>query len=322
MGRDIPAILGMTVLAGSAAVAVAACGTTHPTTAMRSAGTPSSVARPAGTPSPGARPAGTPQQRAVTDAAAILASFVPPPGARRLPSAPDADGGTLKSASSVPGASTLVDDVSWWRVPGRPEAVLAWEQGRLPRRFVPAGTGYGYTGGTRSSWSDTFSLPPVAGVLNTRDLVVEAVSAGDGQTAIRVDAQVAWQPPRPAAERVPSAARVVTITELPSLLPGRGRPPAPVTITDVTVVRRIAALADSLPVSTLRFASCPAMLGGGIQLTFRARPGGPVLAVASSAGSCDTVLFSIAGRPQPALANSASLVSGVLRIAGLHWPGR
>jgi len=39
---------------------------------------------------------------------------------------------------------------------------------------------------------------------------------GDGQTAIWVDAQVSWQPPRPAAERVPTAARVVTITLLPA----------------------------------------------------------------------------------------------------------
>jgi hypothetical protein len=84
------------------------------------------------------------------------------------------------------------------------------------------------------------------------------------------------------------------------------------------VVRRIAALVDSLPVSTMENASCPAMLGGGIELTFRARAGGPALAV-TSPGSCDMVLFSIGGKQQPALANSAWFVQQVLRVAGLRW---
>ena len=53
-------------------------------------------------------------------------------------------------------------------------------------------------------------------VLNARDLVVEVAAAGNGQTAIRVDAQVSLQPLRQAAERMPSVARVVTITQLPS----------------------------------------------------------------------------------------------------------
>jgi hypothetical protein len=308
----------MTLLAASAAsaaIAAAGCGTTHATTAARTA----AASRPAGTPSPVPRPTATPRQRAVADAAAILASFVVPPGARRLPTAPDTDGGVLKSPSDFPVSTALVDDTSWWLAPGQPQAVLAWEKTRLPGRFVPGDSTFGVPGDPQAHWSDTFSLPPVAGVLNTRDLVVEVVSAGGGQTAIRVDAQVTWQPPRSAAERVPSAARVVTITQLPSLLPGRGRPPAPVTITDAAVVRRIAALVDDLPVSTLGVASCPAMLGGGIELTFRARADGPVLAATNSAGSCDTVLFSIGGRQQPALANSATLVQQVLKVAGLRW---
>ena len=76
-------------------------------------------------------------------------------------------------------------------------------------------------------------------------------AAGNGQTSIRVDSQVSWQPLRPAPERVPSAARVVAITQLASLGPHASRPPAPVTITDLAVVRRLAALADSLQLSTI-----------------------------------------------------------------------
>src|SRR6266568_2859042 len=114
------------------------------------------------------------------------------------------------------------------------------------------------------SWDRTFSLAPIPGVLNARDLVVEVVGAGDGQTAIRVDAQVSSQPSRPAAERVPTAARVVTITLLPSLDPHARRPPAPVTITGLAVVRRLAALVDSLQLSTIGpGASCPAPPAAG-----------------------------------------------------------
>ena len=306
MRREIPRILGTTIVAACAATAVAACGTTHvpgPATAATTAGP-----RPA-SPSPAA----SPRQRAEADAAAILASFVAPPGARRLLAAPALDGGVLKTASDFPGSTALVDDTSWWLAPGQPQALLTWEKGRLPHEFAPGDATFGQT------MSDTFSLPPVSGVLNTRDLVVEVVSAGGGRTAIRVDAQVTWQPPRPAAERVPSAARVVTITQLPTLLPHAKRPLASVTITDAAMTKRIAALVDQLPVSTLGVMSCPAMVGGGIELRFRAKAGAPVLAVVNSQGGCDTVLFTLAGQQQPALAGSGSLIMKVLKTAGLHW---
>ena len=43
----------------------------------------------------------------------------------------------------------------------------------------------------------------------------------------------------------------MTITQLPSPDPHASRPPAPVTITDLVVVRRLAALVDSLQLSTI-----------------------------------------------------------------------
>jgi len=157
-------------------------------------------------------------------------------------------------------------------------------------------------------------------VLNARDLVVEVTGAGSGRTAIRVDAQVSWQPPRPASERVPAAARVVTITQLPSLDPHARRPHAPVTITGRAVVRRLAALVDSLRLSTIGLdASCPAALGGGIRLTFRARAGSPPLAVAQGPAACGTVQFSVGGNRQPALQCTDAFLPHVLKLAGLRW---
>ena len=277
-------------------MAVAGCGTTHPATG-------------------GATPASaTPRERAVADAAAILKAFAVPPGASRLRQAPDA----LKSPITILVSTTLVDNVSFWRAPGRPQAVLAWEQAHLPRRFTPGDQDFG-----PPSWDRMFSLSPVPGVLNARDMVVEVTGAGNGQTAIRVDAQVSWQPPRPASDRVPSAAHVVTITQLPSLNPHARRPPAPVTITDPAVVRRLAELVDGLQLSTIGpGASCPAAFGGGIRLTFLARAGGAPLAVAQGPAACGTVQFSAGGTRQPALQLTDSFIPQVLRLRRPALEGR
>jgi hypothetical protein len=279
-------------------MAVAGCAATRTTT-----GPVTAASRTAALP--------TARERAVAEAAAILRAFVVPPGGQRLPKAPD----VLKTPSSTLVSTALVDDVSFWRAPGQPQAVLAWEQAHLPRRFMPEDIDFG-----PPSWDRTFSLAPVPGVLNARDLVVEVTAAGNGQTAIRVDAQVSWQPLRPALERVPSAARVITITQLASLGPHVSRPPAPVTIADLAVVRRLAALVDSLQLSTIGPAvSCPLVVGGVIQLTFLARVGGPLLAVAQGPAACGTVQFSVGGKPQPALQLTGSFIPQVLKLAGLNW---
>jgi hypothetical protein len=160
-------------------------------------------------------------------------------------------------------------------------------------------------------------------VLTDRELVVEVIAAASGQTAIRVDAQVAWQPPRPRSECVPSAARVVTVAAVPDTAApasaGRLRLPAPVTITSEPVVKRLAALVDSLPLSTIGVTSCPAFLAPVVRLTFRARPGGPALAVAEGPEPCGTVAFTVGGRQQPALQVPDGFISQVLTTAGLRW---
>ncbi len=289
--------LGTTFLvAACAGMTVAGCAATHMTRGPVTAA--ARMARSA-----------TPRERAVADAAAILKAFVVPPGARRLRQAPDA----LKFPITTLVSATLVDDVSFWRAPGRPQAVLAWEQARLPRAFTPEDEDFG-----PPSWDRMFSLSPVPGVLNARDLVVEVTGAGDGQTAIRVDAQVSWQPSRPASERVPPSARVVTITQLPSVGP-YARPAAPATIADPAVVRRLAALVDNLQLSTIGpDAPCPASLGG-IRLTFLARADGPPVAVAQGPAACGTVQLSVGGKQQPALQITDSFIPQLLKLAGLHW---
>jgi hypothetical protein len=296
---------GAAIVGGCAVLAVVGCGSVHATA-------------PPGAAPPGTAAATTPRQRAVADAAAILASFAVPPGARRLSGAPE---GVLKQPPMSSSSPDFVDDASWWQVPGTPQAVLGWEQAHLPRRFSGPFSGAGIYGpGMTAAWSDSFPLPVVPGVLNSRQLLVEATAAGGGQTALRVDAQVTWLPAKPATERIPSAARAVTITAIPG--PGEvGRTPAPVTITDTTVVRRIASLIDGLPIFPPGSYSCPADIGRALRMTFRATADGPALAVAAPGGGCDIVSLTVGGAAQPGLSGNSALVRQVLAIAGLHWAG-
>jgi hypothetical protein len=120
--------------------------------------------------------------------------------------------------------------------------------------------------------------------------------------------------------RSASQAGPVTITQLPSLDPHARRPPAPVTITGLAVVRRLAALVDSLQLSTIGpGASCPLPADGGIRLTFQARVGGAPLVVAQGPAPCGTLQFSVGGRQQLALQTTDSFIRQVLMLAGLHW---
>jgi hypothetical protein len=262
----------------------------------------------------------SPKQRAVADASAILASFAVPPGARRLPGAPAVSGGVLGHPVQTPGTPDLVDQADWWQVPGSPQQVLGWEAAHVPHRFSLAGSATtDGPPGTAPTWADMFSLPAIPAVLDSRQLVVQVVADGDG-TAIRVDAQVTWLPIRPAGEKVPSVARAVTLSQDLGLNAGGKKPPAPVTITDPVRVRRLAALIDGLPLPSPGVLHCPAAFGSNLVLTFRARPGGPALAVATvELSGCGGVDLTIGGRRQPALAATGSTATQILAIAGLHW---
>jgi hypothetical protein len=162
-------------------------------------------------------------------------------------------------------------------------------------------------------WDDMFS--GAAG-----ELEVSVAADGPGEVAIRVDAQATWLPARPAAERVPAAAQVVTITHLPGSEP-QPAGDAPVTITNPATVARIAAIVDALPVFPPGIASCPLSDGSAMRLTFRATPSGPALAVAiAQTDGCGSVAVTIGGKSMPTLAQSASLQQQVATVAGLHWP--
>ena len=228
--------------------------------------------------------AASPRQRAVADAARIMASFPRPPGSVRT--------GLIASLTES-GARRATPDLAsvtrWWRIPGRPQNVLGWISAHLPPGFTPAGTGFG-----SGSWTDVFALPVVPGVLTQRELVVLAVR-DRGETAIRVDAQVVWLPARPAAERVPPDATTVTVTPVFGFNPNprARRLDRAFTVTDPAKVARIAAVVNGLTRFPDGAYSCPADVGGLMRLTFSARPRRP------GAGPADRAVRRLRVRVRP-----------------------
>ncbi len=308
--------LVLVLAAACAAALLSACGS-------QVAGQPTGPARNTSTTGHHA----SPRQRAAADAARIIADFPRPAGAVRT--------GLIASLTAPGEGPEATPDVAtatrWWRVPGRPQSVLAWIAAHRPAGFTAAGSGSGASMPSPSvtlpqSWTEVFALAPVPGVLTRRLLVVLAVPSR-GQTALRTDAQVTWLPPRAAAERIPPGVRAVAVSPVFGLNPdaGRDRLDHAFTVTDPATVARIVALADALTVDPPGVRSCPADFGGAMRLAFLTRPGGPVLArFTATYGGCGAVSVSIGGKNWPALSawtTSYQLFQDrVLAIAGVRWP--
>lgn len=251
----------------------------------------------------------TPRQRAEADAKAILGQFVPPPGAVRLAKQP-----ALPSGSPVMGltSGTQADATGYWRASGSATALRAWEKAHISRSFSRQDVIIG-----PPSWNTVYTLPAVPGMLPMREMNVQFYDAGGGATVIMAAAMVSWQPPRPASEVIPATVAAVTIAPAG---PWPGTTPQQVTITSVPAVRRLAALVNGLPLSTVsRGVPCP--MGSGFTLTFRATADGPPVAVADGPGACGQVALTLNGKGEPSLLPSdpGAYRATVLKIAGLHW---
>ena len=130
-------------------------------------------------------------------------------------------------------------------------------------------------------------------------------------------ASSAADPKRPVGEKIPAAAKAVTITEYLGL-DSSGKPPAPVTVTAPARVRELAAAVNGLALFPPGTYNCPASRSDGLKLEFSAAPGKAPLAVATDLLSgCLQVGLTIDGKQQPALAGLSAAT--VFKIAGLPW---
>ncbi len=320
MERRLPAA----ILATLACLALCATGCAATHGAGRGAASTGGSGTP-GTGTPGtaaadaryATAAESPARQAEAAATAILRAFVPPPGAARQAAEPAS---ARHSLDSVGGSESAyqVRATTWWLAPGQAGALIAWESAHLPRSFAPTSSDSSSGPGTIPVTGQFYELPRQRALIG-QDLHVAVADLGGGKTAIRVDAEVDYQPVRPAGERVPATARAVTIAEV-SGSPG-AKAPAPATIVKTSVVGRLAALVNGLPVSTFPpDAPCPMRPGLILRLTFRATAGGRPLAVAQGPIGCGTLALTVAGKEWPQLGLPGPFSTQVLRIAGLRWP--
>jgi len=193
------------------------------------------------------------------------------------------------------GSPNGIDKAGFWQGKGDPQQVLAWTASHVGRSHTDAGliTNLPTPGQPETVWEHVYILPPVPAVEDTRELTVEVADAGNGQAAIRVDAQVTWLPAREASETVPAAATAVTLRVIPDPNLNR-KPPRPVTVTSPAAVRRIISMVNSLPVFPPGPRECGPGGGAALVLTFLAAPQGRVLATAFvNTGGCEEVFFTV-----------------------------
>jgi hypothetical protein len=316
----------------SSGTPTAAPHSTHPTATAAAA----TKTQPASQVPPGLGPFAsdaTNRKLATSIAAAIQRAFTPPPGSRNLSGPPP---GTWRDVG-VPGGAIPADGEvfvgSWWKVPGQPQAVLKWLLAHEPRPWYGGGRGsFGpiaepgdvTPAGQRPAdvyqeWNDSFeNFHEPAGF--GAQLIVEEIQNGVGETYTRVDSVVVWTPPRPAVERVPASAKVVTITAEP--MAGTAIPQgSPATVTNPAKVAQIAALINGLYRNVYPCAP-PPPTPDRIKLEFRAKPGGPPLATADvDFRGCRQVGFSVPGKPALPLLVEVNdrLVPAILSVAGLAW---
>ena len=292
-GRLIDMAPTLTRLPGTlllCALALAGCAVVH-STARADGSRAQKPGHAATTAHPAAATAQSPRQRAEADAAAILAAFVVPPGARKLPGPPTGQASQMKHISGSSGSPNWIDKTGFWQVKGDPQQVLTWTASHVGRSHTSFGvtTSFPVSGRPETVWERDYALPPVPAVEDTRELTVEVADAGSGQTAIRVDAQVTWLPARQASETVPATATAITLSVIPN---ENKKPPQPVTITSPAAVHRIAAMVNSLPAFPPGPRECGFNKGTELVLTFLAAPQGRVLATALvQTGYCEEVFF-------------------------------
>lgn len=250
-----------------------------------------------------------------------------PPGSRSLGHRPSF-GHPLSGPPQSPAVKTLVDRHAFWAVPLAPGEAVAWIAAHEPHGWRVSERGGTSSYGGQESWE--LGLTPPGGNLAETAVLVTAVVGGHGRSLVRVDAQAVWYPPRPKGSLVPLSARQLTVAVAPERR-GADRPGtsssslAPVT--DPSKVRSVVLAVNRLHVNVDTVESCvaipvPAMY---VWLSFRERPGGPVLAEARlSPYECSgggSAVLRVRGHRAPPLGGGVRLIGEIERVLGMKLKG-
>lgn len=165
----------------------------------------------------------------------------------------------------------------------------------------------------------SYEASPLPAGVSSAVLSMSVVSAGNGVSKLRADAQVIWYPPRSAAEHIPAGMHAVTITAS-TFLPRPGTITR--TFTSPAVVARLAGMLNGAHASDLGLVPCPLAVGS-YRLAFATSPRAAPYLVATDPG-CPGIAVSVAGRAQPSLQVPAALqttLATLMPVHGLPGPG-
>jgi hypothetical protein len=274
----------------------------------------------------GSASGGGPQATASKDVAAMLAAFRSPPGAQSLSGRPsDAPALILQSTGALDD-SDVARHTAWWFVPGPSGQALQWIRAHAPARISGSGrAGDRKSGATVDELA--FDFGPES-LIRSRTLDVR-VASYHGGALIRLDADAAWQPVRPAAARVPAGTtRLIVRGYSPISAPGtRQKVTTLATVSDPRLIARVRAAVDALPLQPPGGYNCPMDNGGKLVLEFystgAAQPGAVVGALGTG---CQTVDLSVRGGPPSTVLAGAGGAGGfaqqVVTILGLTFSTR
>jgi len=238
---------------------------------------------------------------AKVNAAALLASYRPPPGSVRLASA--LTGPWIGKPPSSQATPELIDVTRAWRSPGNMVSVIAWARAHAERHWRVVETGEsgqnskGQPPPMRNghpiiadveSRDITFSLPIHGSALESRQVLVSVASRGTREVTLRVDVQVVWIPTRPSWSYVSRTTTSVTAT----VWTGTNRVvPTTKTTSDPSTVASLRKLVNAMSVSTVGLTSCVADVGQRFSLEFKG-PNAPQVTVSGLTAECGGIASS------------------------------
>jgi hypothetical protein len=287
-------------------MAAGGCGTAH------------APARSAPTATP-ATPVTDPSARAVAGATALLAAFRPPAGARPSDGMPAGASKDLDQPMFVPNTPDLVTRTRWWTVAGPPEQVMSWVNAHPPAGVTSAGGLSQMRHGATVTELTAMFLPAASGAGQGR-MLVEGGPMPGGRTALRVDVQVTWTPPRPTSGVIPPAS-VLTVRTVArrTARPGADVAPPVRTVSDRALIAEVTRFIEALPTAARGVVHCPMDTGDGADLTFASMGGTPLAKVHAAASGCRHVTFT-GGVHEPARTGGPDLLTKLSTLLHVRWP--
>lgn len=254
------------------------------------------------------------QARATVEATRLLGLVQLPAGATRSAKDPTGRHHALGQPTYDEATPNLVDAHAWWTTTAASSAVMAYVANHLPvgaRRYT---SGSGSGPGTLDIASETFALPPVAGVLSERVLGVTVATLASGVSAVRTDGEAVWLTPRPGWERIPPGVRRVVFTATGQTDTGRPGPVSmPRTLTG-NRASRLVAFINTAEVVQPGATACPGGLFETVTLQFVTADGRSVANAMENPTGCAFVTLTIGRRTGPDLTDYPSVTDELIRL--------